>query len=421
MRGKVKEIIILLIIIFEALVMFYYFNIYIISKTITFETSLYNFQPSQNYTNVTYFMQIKGLISEVTVVIFNGSTPADCVSLFDSSYPGYLQNVSYFNLSGSIYSPNDHFLATLKNAKAFNITADSNYILFAKIKSNNTIAIWALLYYQGKWYRVSYKYLNITLPSFHVVVDNGYFALPRTAEEGFSLGFWFKEGCNSISGGILYLSVPLNGKLISLEAWQVIPFIPFESNDMVTLSVNTNPDFYYNNKTPLDQGSWYFVTINYFDNSNYLTVSVYKAGDMKPITTFYAPISGEGGGAGSVSSMSNVLISFQSERFPFGNTALISQAYFVSFNKNSNINSTLSKIFRDMFSNGAYFNNTANMNSIFNQGNVNVLAYWDFSVETFSTPSVISGWVWVSTTPQPIYPIPGYIYNNSDPTLEVYE
>jgi len=408
-----------------------------LSKMISFRVSqiaFYGIQPALKYFNASYLLWVSAPFKKVTVVIFNTTEqPLSSlyyyaptaentynVGLFTTSKSGIgYSPLNYFVFNGPVYSPQsinpqgNQLLATLSGVRAFNISTNTSYILSAKIPGNNIIVIWVLYYYLGKWYRLDYTYINPASDNLgvYVVSSCGPYILSSalnnphtTAQEGMSLGFWFKVLSNQTNGTIVtfaYQPVSTSSGQATIMINQTIV------NGRAELSiteVSTNLQTYYVPNLYLNQGSWYFVTMSQgskFGGSTNFYIDVYEPGNLNPIASTSIPAP-SGSSNGYVAS-----IRFGDQFDIFA----ISQAYYASIATASGVTTVngipqVTGVFAYIFGNGPFYNNTENMNSVFSQGNLNLLVYWDFSAAITPAPTAIPGYVWVQgskTNPQLIY------------------
>ena len=390
-----------------------------LSKMISFQVSqltFYGIQPALKYFNVSYLLWVSAPLKDVTVVIFN-TTEQPLSSLYyyaptaENTYPngiftssgvGY-SPINYFYLSGSVYLPQGgQLLANLDNVRAFNISTNTSYILSAKIPANNIIVIWVLYNYLGKWYRLDYTYINPASNGLgvYIVSNCGYYLFPISTQpgsKGSSIGFWFEDIANTTNATVLsytylpssssgFVTVSLNQTIVNGRAQLIL--------NVSTSGFSTQKSILY-----LNQGQWYFVTINQNLQFNGICVYVYEPGNLKPIAEVSVP------GIPPVSAMYQIKFGDQNELIG------VSQAYYaLPKNPNAIISvdgvPQIAGVFTDVFENGFYYNNTANMNSVFNQGSLNLLVYWDFSIASYPLPTNIPGYVWIQgskTNPQLIY------------------
>jgi len=411
-----------------------------LSKMISFQVSqmtFYGIQPALESFNVSYLIWVSAPLKNVTVVIFNTTelplsslyyySPAAentyYTDLFTNSKSGLgYSQVNYFELNGSIYLPQgSQLLATLKGVRAFNISTNTTYILSAKIPANNIIVIWILYNYLGKWYRLDYTYINPASNALGVYVVSGgtynlSYSLPipqNSAQKGTSIGFWFEDLNNQTNGTILtyeYQPVSQSGgssKSFTVAINQTIV------NGRAELSISilgSNIQPVYVPNLYLNQGSWYFVTIDGGSGfgsgyAKHFYIEVYEPGSLTPITNTTVPTP-QGTTNGYVA-----VIQFGGQP---GKIAAISQAYYASIHDSNAITTVngipqVAGVFQDVFGNGFYYNNTENLNNVFNQDNLNLLVYWDFSFATSPAPTSVLGLAWIlnpgkTVTQQLVYP-----------------
>ena len=403
-----------------------------LSKMINFQVSqmtFYGIQPALESFNVSYLIWVSAPLKNVTVVIFNttelplsnlyyyapNAENTYYTDLFTTSKSGLgYSQVNYFELNGSIYLPQgSQLLATLNSVRAFSISTNTTYILSAKIPANNIIVIWILYNYLGKWYRLDYTYINPASNALGVyIVSGGTYDLsyqlptPQTsAQKGTSIGFWFEDILNQTNGTILTFKYqPVSGGSFTVAINQTI--VNGRAELSISILGSNPPTVCYVPNLYLNQGSWYFVTIDGGSefgsgHAKHFYIEVYEPGNPSPIAGTTVPTP-QGTSNGYVA-----VIQFGGQP---GKIAAISQAYYASVKDKTY---PVAEVCAAVFGNGFYYNNTENMNNIFSQsnslGNLNLLVYWDFSFAVSPAPTTVPGWAWIlnsgnTVTQQLVYP-----------------
>jgi len=188
-----------------------------VSKLISVEASRLTYAgvpPYYNYFNVSYVIWIQSPTKTLTVVPFVTSpqpnpfytlpSSAQNASLFTSSLNGY-SSLRPFNLSATVYLPQEGLPLANIHVVAYNVSSNSTYVLSAIVRPGQIIMLWLLYYYDGKWYRLDYVYLSPFSSGLGVYIITGdgiykgyngtfnnlkvYINIP---DPGFDLGIWFE-------------------------------------------------------------------------------------------------------------------------------------------------------------------------------------------------------------------------------------
>jgi hypothetical protein len=188
-----------------------------VSKLISVEASRLTYAglpPYYNYFNVSYVIWIQSPTKTLTVVPFVTSpqpnsfytlpSSAQNASLFTSSLNGY-SSLRPFNLSATVYLPQEGLALANIHVVAYNVSSNSTYVLSAIVRPGQIIMLWLLYYYDGKWYRLDYVYLSPFSSGLGVYIITGhgiykgyngtfnnlkvYICIP---DPGFQLGMWFE-------------------------------------------------------------------------------------------------------------------------------------------------------------------------------------------------------------------------------------
>ena len=368
-----------------------------LSKLVQFQIStlaFYGISPAYKYFNVSYLIWVSSPTKTVTLVIFNATTtppnlltytlpPSNVKSgLFKSQQKGYV-SLQSFTLNSNVYSPTGDLIGVI-NAKAYNISSNTTYILSSIIKPSNIIVIWVLYNYQGKWYRLAWTY---TAPisqglGVYVLTNSGVYgssnpsnAIPPhyvTSQTGIMFGLWFKVLNSQVYALISNLTInTVNNNNVS--------FIVYIKNGGLYLNISKN-GVVANTTTilqNLNQGAWYFLNISFGAQVNqgqknpFVNISVYSA-NQKLLN--------------SVSITQNQL-SFTSlngylTRVKFGSSLLaisISQAFVVSLQSKNGI-TPFYNVSQTVLKNGYYYNNTNSLEQIIANAKNQLysIIYWYF-------------------------------------------
>ena len=410
-------------------------NIIGLSKLIQFQIStlaFYGIPPSYNYFNTSYLIWVSSPTKTVTLVIFNATPvspsllsytlPSNNVKagLFKSNLQGYV-SLQSFTINSNVYSPNGVLLGVI-NAKAYNISSNSSYILSAIIKPNNIIVIWVLYNYQGKWYRLAWTY---TAPmsqglGVQVLINSGIYessnpinAKPPhyvTSQKGIMFGLWFKVLNTQANSLLSNLTI----KTVNNNNVSIIVYIK-SGGLYVSISKNRESPYTTTILQNLNQGALYFLNISFGaqvnnGNSNpFMNISIYSA-NQKLLNSI---------------SITHEQLTFTSlngnlTRVKFGSSSLataISQAFVVSLQSENGITSFYN-VSQTVLENGYYYNNTNNLKQIIANPKASnqlySIIYWYF-VWPYSNspppniPAIM--WYWTTGGGQPeldttyIYPV----------------
>ncbi|WP_338599133.1 hypothetical protein V6M85_09330 [Sulfolobus tengchongensis] len=366
-------------------------------------------QPSYKYFNVSYLVWVKSPTSEITVIPFVASPQVNPyyysppqtqnASLFFSSAKGYIQ-VKNFSFTSNVYSPQQGQFLGKVNAYAFNISSNQTYILSAKIRPGQIIILWILYYYNGKWYRIDYTYINPTnaglglfalSSSGNYVANSGNLNNPAphivTSQGGLGFGLWFQQKTNATTKTLILnvtISPTANGDNFSILIWEI-------GNK---LYVGT---YDYNSKTQyqtylysIAQGYWYFINFSFgslLKSTNSVNITLYSStGKLLNYTKNGLSIPESNGYISVVSFGSRSLVN------------VISQAFFVTLQSGNSVSLTsFYNVSTIMLKNGFVYNNTYNYNwTIVHSNFLNAIGYWYFVYPSYPPPNVINGILWYS-------------------------
>lgn len=441
MPSIVVNLMIIVATIVLALAIFEVYSVYISSYTLTFlqqenviglsklvsasvsQTAFYGIPPSYNYFNVSYIIWIKSPTPKVTVIPFvispqlnpfyalpNGNQNA---ALFYSTINGY-NLVTGFQFNNNVYLPQQGQLLGKVNSYAFNITSNQTYIISAKVKPGQIIVIWILYYFNGKWYRLDYTYLNPTNSGIGVyaISSSGLYdansptltGFPQPhisiSQTGFQLGLWFSPITNATTQSII-LNATLgptgsqgnSGKTFSIVIYQLgyNLYLNITQGSTVTCHI-----FLYS----LNQNTFYFL--NFTSGSQ-----VKLAGELNISIYSYS---------GKILNYTKSPIQLPSEingytlNVTFGSPSLtdvITQAFFETL-KNISLTGLSSSSFYNvssvMLKDGYLYNNTYNYTWIIaHSKSLYAIGYWYFIYPSSNPPSQISGLLWVSGNTTPYY------------------
>jgi len=409
-------------------------NVITVSKYLQIEVSnlAYFYNSKGNDFNVSYLIWVSVPVTKVVVLPFVVSpmnysllyyyipNQTQNASLFYSSQNGY-KPLNSFTISNNIYLPQEGILlGKVSSLSAFNVSSNTTYILSAKLNLNQIIVVWILYYYQGKWYRLGYTYLNPFDQGvgLYVVSSTGNYnsyskALQNanaphfvTSQKAIGFGLWFKPIANSsIKALILNLSfVATNGNNVSLMIFQQNEKLYVYST--LLSSSQSSQTFLCN----LNLNQWYFINISYgaiTGNSKSFNITLYSNGKILNYTNLpsYTQLNGY-----------NISVKFGSSTL----ADAISQAFLVSAQSSNGLGSfyNVSKI---MLKNGPFYNNTL----IFNETIVNSknllydIGYWYFVWPTSNPPSQISGILWYYPQGNYQYPLIYYIPESGQNTYVI--
>lgn len=376
-----------------------------LSKLVQFQIStlaFYGIPQAYKYFNVSYLIWVSSPTKTVTLVIFNTtpSTPSLLYytlpqgnmksGLFKSQPQGYA-SLQSFTINSNVYLPTGDLLGVI-NARAYNISSNSTYVLSSIIKPNNVIVIWAMYYYQGKWYRLAWTY---TAPmsqglGLYVLTNSGIFGLANpqganpphyvTSNIGIMFGLWFKvlnTQANSIISNLSITKVGNNDNasiIVYIKSGGLYAdVVVYTKNIVKTYTILQN----------LNQGAWYFLNISFgalVAQGNQIIINIYS-----PSQVLLNSISINKNDVSLTSLNGNI------SEVKFGSpliAAVISQAFLVSL-QSANAQSKFYNVSQTILMNGYYYNNTNNLKQIIinAQNDLYDIVYWNF--------------VWASSTPPP--------------------
>jgi len=408
-------------------------NVIGISKIVQVAVSQVSFKglpPSYNYFNVSYLIWINSPTKYVTVIPFVASprlnpfyilpSNSQNASIFFSMTNGYIPLNTKFAFNGNVYLPQQsQLIGKINGVYAYNLTSNRSYILSAKVSNGQIIMLWILYYYQGKWYRLDYTYLNPSNAGIGVYVLSGSgnyvgnskntnFKPPHqvTSQTGLGFGLWFKLISNATTKTYL-LNVaitPTNNKDFSILVWVI-------GNKLYvgTYDLSSNKYIAQTYLITLYQNNWYFINFSLgsqLQSSQEVSFTIYNLSSQKWLNTTTL----------GTTTQSNGYIS----TVKFGSslkTVAISQAYFVTLKNNQGL-PNFYNVSSTMFKNGPLYNNTYNYNWIIaKSNNLYAIGYWYFVNPSYPPPPTIPGilWYWPNgngkTNYPQIYYIPEQGYN----------
>jgi len=386
-----------------------------ISKLISVEVSQPTFAgipPCYSYFNVSYVIWIQSPTKTVTVVPFVTSPQpnpfyilppsAQNASLFTSSLNGY-SSLRPFNLNATVYLPQGgQFLGSI-HAVAYNVSSNSTYVLSAVLRPGQIIVLWFLYYYDGKWYRLDYVYLNpsgngigiyIVLGTGMYKGYSGYLSNPTPhiflSKNAYQFGEWFNV-MNIQQSPTLLMNVTLvptgnnGGKIFSV--------LLYTQGSSVYVNISGTVKLLYNN---LKAGQPYFVNFtggSQFQLSGDMNFTIYnRQGQLLNSTVI--PLPSEINGYTTIIAFGSRTIS---ETIANG----ISQAFLETMQNQQGTNSfwNISSI---TLHNGPMYNDTYLLNwTIAHNPNLYSVVYWYFVWPNYNPPPPqVPGleWYWPSGT-----------------------
>jgi len=376
-----------------------------LSKLVQFQISSLAFYgiPPNNYSyfNVSYLIWVSSPTKTFTLVIFNATpTPPSLLSyalppsnvkagLFKTQPQGYV-SLQSFIINAIVYSPNGVLLGAI-NAKAYNISSNSTYILSSIIKPSNIIVIWVLYNYQGKWYRLAWTYTSPADQGLgpYVLEGSGVISSSNpananaphyvTSQKAMMFGLWFNVLSNQTSALLYNLTlITVNNNNVSI--------IVYMKNGGLYLNISKNGVVYITTTIlqNLNQGAWYFLNISFGAQVNsgtsnpFMNISIYSA-NQKLLSSI---------------SLTKQQLSFTSlngylNSVKFGSSAFstaISQA-FIESSQSSSGGTQFYNVSTTVLKNGYYYNDTNNLKQIIASANNQLYAiiYWYF-VWPYSNP-----------------------------------
>ena len=370
-----------------------------LSKMISFQVSqmaFYGIQPTLKYFNVSYLIWVSTPTKVLTIVVFNATpSPQSLISytlpkenarvgLFKSQIEDYA-SIKSFTLNSNVYLPNGVLLGTV-NVKAYNISSNTTYVLSSIIKPDNIIIIWALYYYQGKWYRLAWTYvapLDQGLGAY-ILSSSGIYgssnpknAIPPhyvTSEKGIMFGLWFKV-LNTQTSSLIsnYTFNTVNNNNISIIAYMkfgaLYANISEDGETVYTTMVSQG----------LNQGSWYFLNISFGSIlGQSISIDLYSA-NQSLLNAISIPQS-------QLGSLNGYLA-----RVKFGSSTLavgISQAFAVSLQSSDGIQQFYN-VSQTELKNDPYYNDTNNLEQIIYNAKNKLYStiYWYFVWSYSNSPS----------------------------------
>ncbi|BDB99123.1 hypothetical protein [Saccharolobus caldissimus] len=439
MPSIVVNLMIIIATIVLALAIFEVYSVYMSSYALTFlqqenviglsklvsasisQVSFYGIPPSYNYFNVSYIIWIKSPTPKVTIIPFvispqlnpfyalpNGNQNA---TLFYSTTNGY-NLITRFQFNNNVYLPQQGQLLGKVNSYAFNITSNQTYIISAKVRLGQIIIIWILDYFNGKWYRLDYTYLNPTncgigvyaLSSSGLYDTNSPtltgFPQPHISisQTGFQIGLWFSPISNATTQSII-LNATLgptgsqgnSGKIFSIVIYQ-LGYNLYLS--IMQSSITTFHTLLYS----LSQNTFYFLNFTSGSQANLaneLNISIYSySGKILNYTKKPLLLPSEINGY-------TLNVTFGSPSL----TDVITQAFFETLKNQGNLGSTsFYNASTVMLKDGYLYNNTYNYTWIIaHSKSLYAIGYWYFVYQSSNPPSQIYGLLWVSGKTTPYY------------------
>jgi len=395
-----------------------------LSKLISVEVSQPTFTavlPYYNYFNVSYVIWIQSPTKTLTVVPFVASpqpnpfyilpSSAQNASLFTSSLNGY-SGLRPFNLSATVYLPQGGQPLGSIHAVAYNVSSNSTYVLSAVLRPGQIIMLWLLYYYDGKWYRLDYVYLDppgsgigiyIVLGTGMYMGYSGSLSNPTPhiylSKTGYQFGMWF-EVVNIHQSPTLLLNTTLvpTGTTKGRIIWVLL----YTQGSSLYVNISGNVKLLYNN---LKVGQPYFINItggsqfsSQLPTSHAMNFTIYnRQGQLLNSTVLNLPQEING---------YTTIISFGTKTETVANG--ISQAFLETMQNQQGTNSfwNVSNI---ALHNGPLYNDTYLINwTIAHNRNLYSVVYWYFVWPNGNPPPPqLPGleWYWPSGTSR--YP---YIY-----------
>ncbi|QGA55249.1 hypothetical protein GFS03_12020 [Sulfolobus sp. E5-1-F] len=415
-------------------------NVIGISKLVQVVVSQVTFKglpPNYTYFNVSYLVWVNSPTKYVTVIPFVASpqlnsfytlpSSSQNATILFSSTKGYIPLNTKFPFSGNVYLPQQsQLIGNVSGVYAYNLTSNRSYILSANVKSGQIIILWILYYYQGKWYRLDYTYLNPSNAGIGVYVLTGsgnYVGNSKnannpaphvlTSQTGLSFGLWFRLISNASAKAYL-MNVTItptgssngnNNKNLSILAWIV--------GNKLYVGIYDLSSNLFTGKTyllTLYQGNWYFLNFSLGSepqSPNSVNFTIYNLSTQKWLNTTILSTMTETNGYVAIVKFGSTITAIT-----------MSQAYLVTLQSN---NPTAQQCFYNvsttMYKNGPLYNNTLNYNWTIAHSNNELYAigYWYFVYPSYPPPSTIPGilWYWPSGSSEypSIYYIPEQGYN----------
>ncbi|QGA68039.1 hypothetical protein [Sulfolobus sp. E11-6] len=403
-------------------------NVIGISKLVQVVVSQVSFKglpPSYNYFNVSYLVWVNSPTKYVTVIPFVASPQLNSFYTFPSSSQnatilfsstkGYIPLNTKFPFSGNVYLPQQsQLVGKVSGVYAYNLTSNRSYILSANVKSGQIIILWILYYYQGKWYRLDYTYLNPSNAGIGVYVltgsgnyvgnsKNTNFTPPHqdTNQKGLGFGLWFKLISNATTKTYLFNEtiVPTDNKNFSILAWIIGNKLYVGIYSLSSNKLNTNQTYLLT----LYTNNWYFINFSLgsiLKSSKSVIFTIYNLSSQTALNTTTLGV-GESNGYISIVKFGSI-----------STTVAISQAYLATLQSNSG-SSNFYNVSSTMLKNGPLYNNTYNYNwTILHSNNkLYAIGYWYFVYPSYPPPSTIPGtlWYWPNGQGKTNYPEIYYI------------
>jgi len=370
-------------------------NIIGLSKLVQFQTSSFTYSgipPAYNYFNVSFLIWVSSPTKTVTLVVFNATpAPPSLLSytlplsntksgLFKSQPQGYI-DLQSFTINSSVYLPTGELLGTI-NVKAFNISSNTSYILSSIIKPSNIIVVWALYYYQGKWYRLAWTYTGPAYQGMglYILSSSGVFNSSNpvnaiaphyvTSQKGLMFGLWFKvldNQVNALVSNVTFTTVSSSGNYtVSLIVFMKNGglYLNITQNGVVTNTtiilqkLNQDARYFLNISLGAQVGQGIFITIFSTNQKLLNNISIYQ-------------------NQAHLESLNGYL---NSVKYGSSSSAIaISQAFIVSL-KNTNGTTPFYNVSQTEIKNGYYYNNTNNLEQIIANTNNQLysIIYWYF-------------------------------------------
>jgi len=439
MPSVVVNLMIIVATIVLALAIFEVYSVYMSSYTLTFlqqenviglsklvgasisQVSFYGIPPSYNYFNVSYIIWIKSPTPKVTIIPFvispqlnlfyalpNGNQNA---ALFYSTTNGY-NLVTRFQFNNNVYLPQQGQLLGKVNSYAFNITSNQTYIISAKVKPGQVIIIWILYYFNGKWYRLDYTYLNPTNSGIGVYALSSsglYYTNSPTltgfpqphisiSQTGFQMGLWFSPISNATTQSII-LNATLGPTGSQGNSQKTFSIVIYQLGYNLYLSIMQGSiTTFHTLLYSLNQNTFYFLNFTSGSQANLagkLNISIYSY-------------------SGKILNYTKNPLSLPSEingyilNVTFGSpllTDVITQAFFETLKNQGNLGSTsFYNVSSVMLKDGYLYNNTYNYTWIIaHSKSLYAIGYWYFIYQSSNPPSQIYGLLWVSGNTTPYY------------------
>ncbi|MCH4815523.1 MAG: hypothetical protein QXY87_07335 [Saccharolobus sp.] len=386
-------------------------NVIGISKIVQVAVSQVSFKglpPSYNYFNVSYLIWINSPTKYVTIIPFVASPLVNPfyiipnnnqnATILSSTPNGYTTlNTNFFIFSNNVYLPQQsQLIAKINGVYAYNLTSNRSYILSAKVSNGQIIMLWILYYYQGKWYRLDYTYLNPLNAGVGVYVLSGSgnyvgnskntnFTPPHqvTSQTGLGFGLWFKLISNATTKTYIFnvTITPTDNKNFSILAWVIgnklyVGTYDLTSNNYIgqTYLISLSPNY------------WYFINFSlgsHLKSSQVVNFTIYNSSSQKWLNSTILGITESNGYISTVKFGSS------------STTFAISQAYFVTLKDKSSL-TNFYNVSSTMLKNNPLYNNTYNYNwtIVHSKNLLYAIGYWYFVYPSYPPPPTVPGILW---------------------------